>query len=404
MGSEQAKSPGRGSPIFAHVDMDAFYVEAELLDKPQLRGRKVIVAGEGRSVVLSASYPARADGVRSAMPLARACRLSPEAVVIPPQMQRYRQLSAEIMGYFDTLTHRKEQLSVDEAFLDLTGARRRLGTPERMGQMIRTGLRERVGLPASVGIADRKFISKIASTRAKPDGLLVVPPHRRLEFLHSLQADQLWGVGPKTAEVLAHMGLRTVRQIAETPQEVLVHRFGAVGDHLYALAWGIDPRQVEPQRADKSIGAEETFDTDLSADSELHRELLRLAHRVAARLRAADLSASGVSLKLRWKDFSSLTRSASLSHPTQSAPELHRHAVRLLERLGPRKQPVRLIGIRADRLTGADGSLQLSFDAHDDDWVAAQRALDEVAGKFPQAALRPATLLDPRTRRSGGAA
>jgi DNA polymerase IV len=381
--------------------MDAFYVEAELLDKPELRGRKVIVAGEGRSVVLSASYPARADGVRSAMPLTRACRLSPESVVLPPQMHRYRRLSAEIMGYFDSLTHRKEQLSVDEAFLDLTGSRRRLGAPEEMGQLIRSGLRERVGLPASVGIADRKFISKIASTRAKPDGLLVVPPHRRLEFLHSLEANQLWGVGEKTAEVLAHMGLRTVRQIAETPRDVLVHRFGAVGNHLHDLAWGTDPRQVEPHRSEKSIGAEETFEADLSNDAELKRELLRLAHRVAARLRAAGLSASGVSLKLRWRDFSSLTRSASLPHPTQSAPELHRHSVRLMAGLGPRKQPVRLIGIRAERLTGADGSLQLSFDAHDDDWQAAQRALDDVAGKFPQAALRPATLLDPRDKRTG---
>lgn len=396
MGSEQSSSRGRASSIFAHVDMDAFYVEAELLDKPELRGRKIIVAGDGRSVVLSASYPARTDGVRSAMPLSRACRLSPDSVVLTPQMDRYRRISAEIMNYFDTLTHRKEQLSVDEAFLDLTGARRRLGEPEEMGRLIREGLRERVGMPASVGIADRKFISKIASTQAKPDGLLVVPPNRRLQFLHSLEAKQLWGVGAKTAEVLAHMGLRTVRQIAETPRDVLVHRFGAVGSHLHDLAWGIDPRQVETHRAEKSIGAEETFEADVSDDAELRRELLRLAHRVAARLRAAGLSASGVSLKLRWKDFSTLTRAASLPHPTQSAPELHRHAVRLLEALGPRAQPVRLIGIRAERLSGGDGSLQLSFDAHDDDWQAAQRTLDDVAGKFPQAALRPATLLEPR--------
>lgn len=401
MGSEQSRSRGRASAIIAHVDMDAFYVEAELLDKPELRGRKVIVAGEGRSVVLSASYPARTDGVRSAMPLARASRLSPDSVVLPPQMQRYRRLSADIMEYFDTLTHRKEQLSVDEAFLDLTGARRRLGEPNEMGELIRQGLRERVGLPASVGIADRKFISKIASSRAKPDGLLVVPPHRRLEFLHTLEANQLWGVGAKTAEMLAQMGLRTVRQIAETPKDVLVHRFGTVGSHLHDLAWGVDPREVEPYRAEKSIGAEETFESDLSDSAELKRELLRLAHRVAARLRAAGLSASGVSLKVRWKDFSTVTRSASLAHATQSAPELHRHAVRMLEGLGVRSQPVRLIGIRAERLTGGDGSLQLSFDAHDDEWQTAQRTVDEVAGKFPMAALRPATLLRPRERGTG---
>lgn len=382
--------------------MDAFYVEAELLEAPELRGRKIIVAGEGRSVVLSASYQARADGVSSAMPLSRARRLSPEAVVLPPQMHRYRKLSADIMNYFDTLTHRKEQLSVDEAFLDLSGARRRLGEPWQMGELIRAQIREKVGLPATVGIADRKFIAKIASTRAKPDGLLVVPPARRLEFLHSLEAKQLWGVGAKTVQVLASMGLRMVKDIAETPKEALAHRLGAVGAHLHDLAWGIDPREVEPQRVEKSIGAEETFAEDLTEDSELNKELLRLAHKVAARLRAAGLSASGVSLKLRWRDFSVLTRSATLTHPTQSAPDLYRQAVRLLQNLGPRRQPVRLIGIRAERLSGADGSLQLSFDAQEDEWLSAQRTADAVAGKFPSASLRPATLLEPPYRGEGG--
>ncbi|WP_120006300.1 DNA polymerase IV [Nesterenkonia muleiensis] len=396
MGSEQSRPPGRASPIIAHVDMDAFYVEAELLDKPELRGRKIIVAGDGRSVVLSASYQARADGVGSAMPLARARRLSPDAVVIAPHMDRYRELSASIMDYFDSLTDHKEQLSVDEAFLDLTGARRRLGQPEQMGQLIRTGVRERFGLPATVGIADRKFIAKIASTRAKPDGLLVVPPARRLEFLHSLEADRLWGVGAKTAQVLAAMGLRTVKDIAETPKDALAHRLGAVGAQLYDLAWGIDPRPVEAHRVEKSIGAEETFAEDVSDDSELNKELLRLAHRVAARLRAAGLSASGVSLKIRWQDFSTVTRSATLTHPTQSAPDLHRHTVRLLGSLSPRRQSVRLVGLRAERLSSADGSLQLSFDAQDQDWLAAQRALDAVAGKFPGAPVRPASLLETR--------
>lgn len=375
--------------------MDAFYVEAELLDAPQLRGRKIIVAGEGRSVVLSASYQARADGVSSAMPLSRARRLSPEAVVLPPQMHRYRELSAQIMNYFDTLTHRKEQLSVDEAFLDLSGARRRLGEPWQMGQLIRDQIREKVGLPATVGIADRKFIAKIASTRAKPDGLMVVPPARRLEFLHSLEAKQLWGVGGKTAQVLASMGLHTVKDIAQTPQGVLTHRLGAVGSHLYDLAWGIDPREVEPQRVEKSIGAEETFAEDLTEESALTKELLRLAHKVATRLRAAGLSASGVSLKLRWKDFSVVTRSATVVHPTQSAPEIYRQSLHLLESLSPRRQPVRLMGIRAERLSGEDGSLQLSFDAQEDEWLSAQRTVDAVAEKFPGASLRPATLLEP---------
>ncbi|NLS10267.1 DNA polymerase IV [Nesterenkonia sp. MY13] len=382
------------APIIAHVDMDAFYVEAELLDKPELRGEKIIVAGEGRSVVLSASYEARRDGVRSAIPLSRARQLSPTAIVIPPQMHRYRELSARIMAYFDTLTHLKEQLSVDEAFLDLTGARRRLGDPEQMGQLIREGIRAEVGLPATVGIADRKFIAKIASTRAKPDGLLVVPPAARIKFLHSLPASALWGVGAKTNEVLAGMGLRTVQQIAEMPREILAKKLGAVGEHLHDLAWGHDPRGVEPVREEKSIGAEETFAEDIRSTEALRRELLRLSHKVAGRLRSSGLQASGLSMKIRWRDFTTLTRSAVLRHPSQSGPELHAAAVRLLEKLGDRPQPVRLIGVRAEKLSRSDGSLQLSFDAHDDDWLAAQRASDAVSGKFPGAAVQPASLLD----------
>lgn len=393
--------------IIAHADMDAFYVEAELLDKPQLRGQKVIVAGEGRSVVLSASYPARADGVRSAMPLSRAVQLSPDSTVIPPQMDRYRQLSTGIMGYFDTLTDRKEQVSVDEAFLDLSGAVRRLGTPEQMGALIRRDIRKQFGLPVSVGIADRKFIAKIASTRAKPDGLLLVPPAQRLRFLHALPVNALWGVGSKTAESLHEMGLRTVEQLAATPRETLGRRLGISGEQLHDLAWGHDPRPVEPVRTEKSIGAEETFAADISSTEELSVELLRLSHKVAARLRAAELSASGVSLKLRWADFTTLSRSATLPHPTQAAAQLHRHGLRLLHSLGQRPQAVRLIGLRAERLGLDDGALQLSLtdtgeDAHDDDRLAAERALDAVAGRFPTLKAGPASLLKRRRHPKGG--
>lgn len=386
------------APIIAHADMDAFYVEAELLDKPELHGAKVIVAGEGRSVVLSASYPTRADGVHSAMPLSRAVRLSPESTVLSPQMGRYRELSEGIMAYFDTLTERKEQVSVDEAFLDLTGAVRRLGTAEEMAHMIRRDIRDTFGLPVSVGMADRKFIAKIASTRAKPDGLFLVPPAQRLSFLHSLPVTALWGVGAKTAQALHEMGLRTVDQLAATPRQTLSRRFGVSGEHLHDLAWGHDPRAVEPVREEKSIGAEDTFAADISSTQQLGTELLRLSHRVAARLRAAGLRASGMSLKLRWSDFSTLTRSATLVHPTQSASQLHRHAVDLLDGLGQRPQAVRLMGIRAERLSTDDGALQLSLteageDAHEDERLAAERALDAVAGRFPAISAGPASLL-----------
>lgn len=406
-GVENAASPpssgGNRAPIIAHADMDAFYVEAELLDKPELHGQKIIVAGDGRSVVLSASYAARADGVRSAMPLARARQLSPESTVLPPQMSRYRELSQGIMAYFATLTDRVEQLSVDEAFLDLTGAQRRLGSPEQMGQMIRTDIRQQFDLPVTVGMADRKFIAKIASTHAKPDGLLLVPPVQRVAFLHSLPVTALWGVGQKTAQSLADFGLRTVEQLAHTPRDALTRRFGALGEQLHGLAWGQDPRAVEPVREEKSIGAEETFEADIDSTEELDRELLRLAHRVAARLRAAGLQASGVALKLRFNNFTTLSRSSTLAHPTQSAAELHRRAIGLLHAEGTRPHPVRLVGVRAERLSAEDGALQLSFDAHDDEQLAAERALDAVVGRFPTAVTGPASLISPRrnTEESG---
>ncbi|GAA1170885.1 DNA polymerase IV [Nesterenkonia xinjiangensis] len=380
--------------ILAHVDMDAYFVEVELLERPELRGRKLIVAQDsGRSVVLSASYEARADGVRSAMPLGRARQLSPRALILPPHPLRYREFSLRIMEYFGTVTDAVEQLSVDEAFLDLTGARRRLGTPEEIGRTIRREVREQFGLPCTVGIADRKFIAKIASTRAKPDGLLVVPPSQRLDFLHSLPVRALWGVGGTTAAALEQLGISTVRQLAETPEDLLRRRFGVTGSHLRRLAWGDDERTVQPHREEKSIGAEETFAQDVSSTAELHEEILRLSHRIAARLRAAGMSAQGISLKLRYRDFETLTRSATLTHPTQSALTIRSRAAVLLDRLGPRAQPVRLIGIRAERLHHDGGALQLSFDRAETNWIDAENVLDAVARRFPSAAVGPASLL-----------
>ncbi len=393
----RAQGPAR---VLAHADMDAYYVEVELLARPQLRGEKIIVAQDsGRSVVLSASYEARADGVRSAMPLSRARQLSPRALVLEPHMGRYREISAQIMEYFGSITDRVEQLSVDEAFLDLTGARRRLGPPEQIGAMIRRDIRERFGLPVTVGIADRKFIAKIASTRAKPDGLLLVPPRRRIEFLHSLPVRALWGVGGKTAAALEDFGITTVEQLAHTPAEALRRRFGVNGEQLHRLAWGQDDRGVEPERAEKSIGAEETFAEDVYAEKTLREELLRLSHKVAGRMRDAGVTAQGVALKLRYRDFETHTRSATLTHPTHSALALYSKAVSLLERVGERPQPIRLIGVRAERLQHEAGALQLSFDRAETNWVEAENALDAVARRFPGASVAPASLL-PRERRT----
>lgn len=397
----ERQQPRRAQPVIAHVDMDAYFVEVELLSQPELRDRRLIVARDSpRSVVLSASYPARSDGVRSGMPLSRARQLSPGARILPPHQHLYREVSGRIMAYFGTLTDRVEQLSVDEAFLDLTGAVRRLGPPARIGELIREQVREQFGLPCTVGIADRKFIAKIASTRAKPDGLMLVPPARRIEFLHALPVEALWGVGGTTAAALHSRGIRTVEQLATTSKDVLAARFGRIGEQLYDLAWGVDERAVEPEREEKSIGAEETFDEDVDSTEQLRAELLRLSHRIAARLRAADLSASSVSLKLRYRNFETLTRSATLPHPSRSAPVLHTAAVQLLTRVGERPQSVRLIGVRAERLSRGEGGVQLSFDGAESRWTDAEAAVDTVARRFPEAAVGPASLI----RRPGAAA
>ena len=377
-----------------HVDMDAFFVSVELLTRPELAGKQVIVGHPGeRSVVLSASYECRTLGVKSAMPMAAAVRMAPHAVVIPPTQGLYSAYSARIMEIFHQVTPLVEQLSVDEAFLDVTGSVRRLGAPEVIGEMIRARLRTELGLPASVGIAASKFVAKMASTGAKPDGMLVVRPEQTVAYLHTLPVGALWGVGAKTALVLREMGITTVAALAQTPQNTLSRRLGATGTHLYNLAWGRDDRSVETEREEKSIGAEETFTIDIRDDVALRREILHLGHRVAARLRQAEKVAGVVALKLRYSDFSTLSRSRTLPVPSNAAGDLVAAAEGLFEKLGQRPQAVRLVGIRAEKLTDAGGGMQLSIDPRDDNWRQTEAAMDLIRSRFPAGALRPASLL-----------
>ncbi len=380
-----------------HVDMDAFFVSVELRGRPELRGKPVIVGFPAdRSVVLSASYEARAFGVKSAMPMVVAHRMCPQAVIIEPRHKLYYEVSGQLMSIFESITELVEPLSVDEAFLDVGGAIRRLGPPLQIGELIRTRVSKELGITASVGIAASKFVAKIASTRCKPDGLLLVRPEQTVPYLHSLPVNALWGVGAKTADVLARMGIRTVADVAATPVSSLKKVLGASGEHVHRLAWGIDPRAVTPVRLEKSIGAEETFAVDTSDDALLHRELLRLCHRTAERLRASGLVARTVALKLRYADFSTVTRSRTVHAPLDSAQLLYAVAVQLLESLGDRTMTVRLVGVRAEHLeAAAQTSLQLSFDRRDDNWRAAEQALDRVTEKFGSKSVLPARLLDP---------
>ncbi|WP_156037151.1 MULTISPECIES: DNA polymerase IV [Arthrobacter] len=382
-----------------HVDMDAFFVSVELRTRPELRGKPVIVGYPAeRSVVLSASYEARKFGVKSAMPMAIAARMCPSAVIIEPRHKLYYEVSAQLMAIFGSITELVEPLSVDEAFLDVGGAIRRLGSPREIGGIIRRRVHEELGITASVGIAASKFVAKIASTRCKPDGLLLIGPDETVAYLHSLPVNALWGVGAKTGEVLARMGIRSVADVAATPPSVLKKLLGASGEHVYRLSWGIDPRAVTPVRLEKSIGAEETFAVDTADDALLHRELLRLSHRTAERLRSTGMVARTISLKLRYTDFSTITRSRTVHAPVDSAQLIYAVAVQLLESLGPRAMTVRLVGVRAEQLEeAAQTSLQLSFDRRDDNWRAAEQALDKVAAKFGSKSVLPARLMDPHT-------
>lgn len=380
-----------------HVDMDMFYVGVELLSAPQHRGRPVIVAGSGpRSVVLSASYEAREYGVHSAMPVSQARARCPSAVLLEPHREAYAHYSAIVMEIFRSVTDRVEQLSVDEAFVDVSGAIRRCGPPVEIARRLRRTIHDRTGLTASVGIAENKTVAKIASAHCKPDGLLVVAPEHTRAFLAHLPVERLWGVGRRTSETLHAAGLATVGDIAGTPLPRLHALVGvAAGSHLQQLALGHDPRPVTPVREEKSLGAERTFQTDVADTAQLKRVLLGLSHDTAARLRRHGLLTGRVGLKLRYADFTTITRSRTLGHPVASAHDLYTEAAGLLDALGRRPQAVRLIGVRSEKLVGSGHALQLSLDGREGEWGAAEEAMDRVHHRFGPGVVRPAKLMDP---------
>nr|WP_255349595.1 DNA polymerase IV [Kocuria sp. ZOR0020] len=381
-----------------HVDMDMFFVAVELLERPELVGRPVIVAAQSnRSVVLSASYEARAFGIRSGMPLARARAMCPQGTVLTPHYKVYPKYSAAIMRIFHEVTDRVEQISVDEAFLDVSGAIRRLGSPLEIARRLRVRIREATGLTASVGIGATKTIAKIASTRAKPDGLLLVNHRDTVAFLAELPVGALWGVGAKTAQTLQAAGLRHVGDLAAQTPASLARLVGpAAGAHLHALANGHDPRAVTPVREEKSLGAEGTFEEDVTDVGRIRRELLSLSHRTAARLRSNGLRAKRVGLKLRWADFTTISRSRTVPQPFSSGHDLYTHALDLLKQETPLPAPVRLIGVRAEHLESGDTAMQLSLDGREEDWAAVESAMDRARRRFGDVGLGPASMLGHR--------
>jgi DNA polymerase-4 len=346
--------------IFAHVDMDAFYAAVEIRDDPSLAGKPVVVGGpsSGRGVVSAASYEARAYGIHSAMPMARAERLCPHLVRLPGSFSKYTAISEQIMAVFGRFSPRIEPLSLDEAFLDLTGTRRSLGAPEAIGRAIKAAIREATRLTASVGIAPVKFVAKIASDLEKPDGLVVVTPGTVEAFLAPLPLKRLWGAGPRTQEALAAMGLATIGDLARTERQMLIARFGKHGEHLHRLACGEDAREVIPDWEAKSYSHEETFARDRDDPEGLEAVLLDQAHRVARRLRRDAVRGRIVQIKVRYADFRTLTRRVTLAAPTADAQTIYEAARALLRRHWSRA-PVRLIG------AGVQGILEGGYETED---------------------------------------
>ena len=379
-----------------HVDMDAFYASASLLARPDLLGSPVIIGGRGnRGVVLSATYEARRFGVASAMPMARARRLCPAATVLPPDHDLYATISAAVMETFRSITPVIEPLSLDEAFLDVSGAVRRLGSPTTIGQLIRDTVADEQGITCSVGVASTKFVAKIASGLAKPDGMVVVPRDEVVPFVQQLPVGALWGVGDKTEEALLRLGLRTVSDIAHTPVETLVRGLGeATGRHLHALSWGRDERGVEREVRERSIGSDTTFEFDLDDAREIHRHLLALSERTAGRLRAAGMTGRTVTLKVRFADFTTITRARTLREPTDSGRTIHEAATGLFDALGLQRARIRLVGVRLDKLVPTPSApIQGILGEPEHGWRDADRAADRARARFGSASVRPASLI-----------
>jgi DNA polymerase-4 len=353
----------RDEASILHVDLDAFYASVEQLADPRLRGKPVIVGGLGpRGVVAAASYEAREFGVHSAMPMMRARRACPDGVFLAPRFDAYQDASREVMAILRSYTPLVEPISLDEAFLDVQGARRLHGPGPEVARAIRERVRAETGLTASVGVASTKLLAKLASDLSKPDGLLVVVPGTELDFLHPLDVRRLWGVGPATQKRLGRLGVRTVGDLAAQPEDTLVATLGnAQGHHLHALAWNRDDRPVEPDHEVKSIGHEETFPVDIRDREALGHEIARLSDRVGARLRGAGKAARTVQLKARYADFRTVTRSRTLAAPTDVGAELATVARELLDKVAV-ERGIRLLGVSGQQLVdGGEAGEQTSL-------------------------------------------
>jgi DNA polymerase IV len=388
-----------GARAIVHVDMDAFYASIEQRDRPELRGRPVVVGADprGRGVVSAASYEARPFGIRSAMPIGRAARLCPHAAFLPVDMDKYQRVSRQVMQILAGFSPLVEPVSVDEAFVDLTGTVSLFGEPVDAARLIKQRIHEETGLTASAGVAPNKFLAKVASDLEKPDGLVVVAAGGEREFLAPLPIERLWGVGKVMTKELATMGIHTIAQLHAVPATVLAQRFGSHGEALHDLAFGRDHRAVTPWTAPKSMGAEHTFDIDTTDMDRLRAVLREHAERVARELRESELAASCVALKLRFADFRTLTRRHT-GDPTQDGLEIYRRAERLFSR-ETLAQPIRLIGVSTSAFTPAGHGQLTLLDPAALRRERLSRALDAITERHGDGAVVPAELLRRRIER-----
>jgi DNA polymerase-4 len=377
--------------------MDAFYPAVEVLDNPDLRGKPVVVGGSReRGVVSSASYEARKYGIHSAQPMATAMRLCPHAVFLRGRMSRYREISRRVFEVFHRFTPLVEKLSIDEAFLDVTGCERLFGPPEEIARKIKEAVLREIGLAASAGVASSKFVAKIASDLEKPDGLTVVPEEKVREFLDPLPVNKMWGVGKVTREALAKLNIRTFRDLSRMPVEVLERRFGKYGVRMHELSTGVDEREVVPEHDAKSIGHEETFSEDIVDLDAARKALLFLAGKVARRMRKDSLNGKTVTLKVKYSDFKSITRSATLTAPTDDAWEIYGAVLTLLNKTEVGRRPVRLLGVSLSQLLDVRMERQMSLfpdgEAFDRK-KSLNAALDSISEKFGDEIIGPGMLL-----------
>jgi len=383
--------------MILHIDMDAFYASVEQLDNPWLRGKCVVVGGtSNRGVVSASSYEARRFGVRSAMPIFQARQKCPEAVFIPPRMERYKVVSREIMAILREFSPQVEVVSIDEAYMDISGGQRLHGDPEMVALDIKNEIKKKLGLTCSVGVAPGKFLAKVASDLDKPDGLTIIRPDEVHHFIETLPVQKVPGVGKKTFLRLDSMGIKTLGDVKKFPEKML-DRLGKFGQRLIELACGRDHSTVTPWSPHKSISSERTLGEDTDDKKLLHKYLLKQSQEIARQLRKANVKAKTITLKLKHADFKQFTRSKTIDTPTQSSETIYRHAVRLLDEY-QLTHKIRLIGVGTSGFQSPDRPVQLNlFDRineSDKTWEKVDRTVETITQRFGRDAIKRGTLKD----------